>query len=320
MNIYTRTGDSGQTSLFGGTRTGKDSLNVWAYGTIDEVNSTLGLVRSLLKNEQTRDTILKIQKKLFVVGAQLASDEKGTSLLKEKIEQKDIDELEAIIDNFIKDFGEIKDFVIPGESQPSAALHMARSTVRRAERHVYSLSKEGFVCPLLLKYVNRLSDAFFALASEVIYTELITTIKNKLEDKMDSEKDTLVWENMTHAALEEAKKLGVHVSVAVADINGNLLHFTRSRNAILPSIAIAENKAYSAATMKMTTEELGNLSAPSKPLFGINTVNPKLVIFGGGLPLRKNGEICGAVGVSGASVADDIRIAQRALEAFEASI
>ena len=314
MNIYTRTGDGGQTSLFGGTRTGKDSLNVWAYGTVDEANSMLGLARSELKNEQTKDIILKIQKKLFVVGAQLASDEKGTNLLKEKVEQKDIDELEAVIDNFTKEFGEIKDFVIPGENTASAALHIARSTVRRAERHAYTLSKEEFVCPLVLKYLNRLSDTLFALANQVIYTELITDIKKKVEQKVDISKENLLWEKMTQTALEEAKNLNLAVSVAIADESGNLLHFNRCRNAILPSITLAVNKAYSSAVMRMTTEKLGTLSAPGEPLFGINTADPKLVIFGGGLPFIKNGVVCGAVGVSGASVEQDIHIAQKALD------
>ena len=165
VKIYTREGDNGDTVLFGGTKIQKDCTAVWAYGTIDETNSILGLARAMQKNEKTKNIILNIQKKLLVIGAWLGSDQKGSTLLKEKIEQKDIEDLERIIDDFSKEFEQAKDFVIPGETIQSSVLHMARTTARKAERYTYALSKDSQVSPLILAYLNRLSDLLFVLAN-----------------------------------------------------------------------------------------------------------------------------------------------------------
>lgn len=313
MAVYTKTGDKGETSLFGGSRTGKDSLRVWCYGTIDEVNSALGFLRANLKWDDLKALIYKIQKSLFVVGAQLASDGEGAKKLTKVITQEDVSFLEKVIDSYIAEYGEFKDFVTPGDSSVSAMFHVARATTRRAERHIYTLSKDEDICPILLKYINRLSDALFCLAQQCVYLETIAKVKEEVMKTMEN----ILWEEMAKAAFAEANRLNVKVSIAIADIGGNLLYFNRQRDAILASVNIAINKAYTSAAMKMDTAKVGELSKVDSPLFGINTVDPKMVIFGGGLPLKKNGEICGGIGISGASVEDDIRIAQKAVEVFE---
>jgi len=166
MNIYTKTGDAGDTSLYGGTRIGKDSLRVWSYGTVDEAVCALGVVAAFLQQEEIKEIVKGIQRKLFVVGAELSSDEKGILKLKERIAEEDIKHLENLIDDFTGRSAqqEAKDgFTIPGETVISAFFHTARTTVRRAERFVVALSKEESVSALLLQYLNRLSDLLYVL-------------------------------------------------------------------------------------------------------------------------------------------------------------
>lgn len=163
-NIYTRTGDKGTTALVGGSRVEKDSLKVEAYGTIDEVISNMGVAYSFMEDEELKAEIVDIQKKLFVLGAELASDEKGINYLKELIEQGDIDTLEKIIDKYMEKVGPFKDFVTPGKNRTSAMLHIARTVTRRAERVIITLSREDKVREEIRKYINRLSDVLYAMA------------------------------------------------------------------------------------------------------------------------------------------------------------
>lgn len=162
--IYTRTGDKGATSLFGGSRAEKDSLKVEAYGTIDELISNMGAAYSFMEDEKLKAEIIDIQKKLFVLGAELASDENGMKYLKELIQQSDIDILEKIIDKYMEKAGPFKGFVTPGKNRASAMLHVSRTVARRAERVIITLSREDTVREEIKKYVNRLSDALYAMA------------------------------------------------------------------------------------------------------------------------------------------------------------
>ena len=163
-SIYTRTGDKGTTALVGGSRVEKDSLKVEAYGTIDEVISNMGAARSFIQEEELKAEITEIQKKLFVLGAELASDQNGMKYLKELINQSDIDALEKVIDKYMEKVGPFKGFVTPGKNTQSAILHVARTVARRAERVIITLSREDKIREEIRKYVNRLSDALYAMA------------------------------------------------------------------------------------------------------------------------------------------------------------
>jgi len=163
-SIYTRTGDKGTTALVGGSRVEKDSLKVEAYGTIDEVISTMGVAYSFMEDGELKSEIVDMQKKLFVLGAELASDENGLKYLKELIGQSDIDALEKIIDKYMDKVGPFKGFITPGKNRISAMLHVARTVARRAERVITTLSREDKVREEIEKYVNRLSDALYAMA------------------------------------------------------------------------------------------------------------------------------------------------------------
>ncbi|MGG5461386.1 cob(I)yrinic acid a,c-diamide adenosyltransferase [Clostridium sp. B9] len=164
MNIYTKTGDKGTTSLFGGSRVNKCDLKVEAYGTIDELISFIGVSRAEVPGEEEKNILFNMQKELFMLGAELASDEKGLEWLKEKIESSHIEKLEKIIDKYMEITGPLTAFVIPGANKSSASLHVARTVARRGERIMASLNEMDPLREEIKKYINRLSDALFALA------------------------------------------------------------------------------------------------------------------------------------------------------------
>lgn len=161
MKIYTKTGDKGQTSLYDGTRVDKDSIRVESYGTIDELNSYIGLCIHYI-NEDEKKVLFNIQRDLFYIGSELAT--KNTEKLNKVVTDNDIKNLENVIDKYMGEAKGIDSFIIPGTSLASAHLHIARTICRRAERIIISLSKIEEVNPMLIKYINRLSDALYAIA------------------------------------------------------------------------------------------------------------------------------------------------------------
>jgi len=166
MKIYTKTGDSGETGLYGGTRIAKNALRVTAYGTVDECNAMIGLARAHLAGQEDLDAILQsIQNRMFDVGADLATpfDSQYRSKVA-VIDEDDVVELEQIIDRLEGELEPLKNFIHPGGHIGAASLHVARTTARRAEREVVSLSEAEEINPATLRYLNRLSDLLFVLA------------------------------------------------------------------------------------------------------------------------------------------------------------
>jgi cob(I)alamin adenosyltransferase len=166
VKIYTKTGDDGTTGLFGGERVPKDHLRIEAYGTVDELNSMIGLVRTALASDSRLDRpLLDIQQMLFVLGADLATPNNQKVTFKiPRITSEDGVTLENLIDSFEQDLPELKRFILPGGSEASARLHLARTVARRAERILVSLSREEAIGPDDIIFVNRLSDLLFVLA------------------------------------------------------------------------------------------------------------------------------------------------------------
>ncbi|WP_407207148.1 cob(I)yrinic acid a,c-diamide adenosyltransferase [Citrobacter portucalensis] len=162
--IYTRTGDKGTTALFGGSRIDKDDIRVEAYGTVDELISQLGVCYASTHQTGLRQDLYAIQKMLFVLGAELASDEKGLARLQQRIGDEDIQALEQLIDRNMAQSGPLKEFVIPGKNLPSAQLHVARTLTRRLERLLIAMSRTLTLHDEPRRYINRLSDALFSMA------------------------------------------------------------------------------------------------------------------------------------------------------------
>lgn len=163
MKIYTKTGDTGSTSLFGGKRVNKDNLRIEAYGTIDELNSFMGLVTASLKHQGQNDFLIEIQKRLFTIGSSLACDPEKP-LMTPDIKDDDILALEKAMDTMDISLEPLRNFILPGGSEAIAHAHICRSICRRAERRVISLSQESWVDPKVIQYLNRLSDYFFVLS------------------------------------------------------------------------------------------------------------------------------------------------------------
>jgi len=165
MRIYTRTGDQGETSIVGG-RVSKSSAKVEAYGTVDEANSVIGIAMTFIPESQAevRAELENVQQMLFDCGSDLARKEGMEERRPFKVTDEAIPHLEARIDAYIAEAPELERFVLPGGSQASAFLHLARTVVRRAERRVVALAREEKVNPHVLTYLNRLSDYLFALA------------------------------------------------------------------------------------------------------------------------------------------------------------
>ncbi|MFV0531189.1 MAG: cob(I)yrinic acid a,c-diamide adenosyltransferase [Flavobacteriales bacterium] len=173
MKIYTKTGDQGITSLYGGTRISKDHIRIEAYGTIDELNSWLGLIRDEILSKIDQEAILMIQKDLFFVGAELALDPEkkilsnGKHRLKKRIEKSRIEFLEKKIDLYEENLPSLTHFILPGGHQTTSKIHIARTVCRKAERIAVALSKIDEVRPELIQYLNRLSDYLFTLARKI---------------------------------------------------------------------------------------------------------------------------------------------------------
>jgi len=158
--IYTKTGDTGETGLFGGGRVPKDDPRVEAYGALDEANSALGLLAAELEPE-LGDAVRSVQRVLFDIGAELASPQPGRVAA---VPPDAVTTLEGRIDQWETQLAPLRQFILPGGSPPAAVCHLARSLVRRAERRTVTLARAAPVNPEILKYLNRLSDWLFVLA------------------------------------------------------------------------------------------------------------------------------------------------------------
>lgn len=165
MKIYTKTGDTGTTSLVGGVRISKSDIRLDAYGTIDELNSFLGLLRAEMNNDKFQQFILHIQHNMFVIGGYLATDITKSKLSASlQFDDREVALIEKAIDEIEEKLPRLSNFVVPGENRISALCHVCRSITRRAERQIYALDKVVPVSVEIKKYINRLSDYLFVLA------------------------------------------------------------------------------------------------------------------------------------------------------------
>lgn len=166
MKIYTKAGDQGKTSLIGGTRVPKSHIRIESYGTVDELNSFIGLLNDLVVDEKINADLKEIQDRLFTVGSSLACDPEKESALKiPDLKEEDILRLENAMDAMNEVLAPMKSFIIPGGHQAISTAHIARCVCRRAERWCVNMQEEDlFVETLVVKYLNRLSDYLFTLA------------------------------------------------------------------------------------------------------------------------------------------------------------
>jgi len=164
MKVYTKTGDKGETSLFGGKRVSKHDIRIEAYGTVDELNSFIGLIRDQKIDEHSFNVLIEIQDRLFTLGSILATEPGNSKVKVPKLFEEDILFLEEEIDKMNETLPEMRSFVLPGGHTTVSYCHISRCVCRRAERFVIHLSEKEHVNELTYKYLNRLSDYLFVLA------------------------------------------------------------------------------------------------------------------------------------------------------------
>lgn len=167
MKVYTKTGDDGTTGLFGGARVAKHHIRIETYGTVDELNSYVGLVRHRKIDPKAQETLAEIQDRLFTIGSILASDPSKKNLVVPDLHESDITFLEQEIDKMNETLPEMRFFVLPGGNDTIAFCHVARCVCRRAERLAVQLNETEPILPIIIKYLNRLSDYLFVLGRKI---------------------------------------------------------------------------------------------------------------------------------------------------------
>jgi cob(I)alamin adenosyltransferase len=167
MKIYTKTGDQGTTALFGGKRVSKADLRIETYGTIDELNSWVGLVRDQSINEKRKDFLVSVQDRLFTIGSILATEPGNTKVKIPSLSSEDVHALEKEIDAMDGQLPPMRSFILPGGHPSISFCHIARTVCRRAERLTISLDQQEKTGPVVIPYLNRLSDYLFVLARKM---------------------------------------------------------------------------------------------------------------------------------------------------------
>lgn len=330
MAIYTRTGDAGTTSLFTGQRVSKTHPRVEAYGTLDELNAALSLCACAAADEHHRALLEAIQQQIFWFSAELASNSERPSPKQRYISSEEISALEAAIDRAMARVEPLHSFILPGRCEAASRLHFARTLARRAERRLVELAAEVNVRQVLMRYINRLSDCLYALAraedSDAHQNNIIREVSRRYlaaSQPSRSKETTPValsfhdLHQLTRAAVERAQQLQVPVVISIVDAHGTETVTWRMPDALLVSSELAPKKAWTAVAMKTATHELSDAVQPGAALYGLEThLQGKVVTFGGGYALWRDGLLIGGLGISGGSVEQDMDIALAAIAAI----
>jgi ATP:cob(I)alamin adenosyltransferase len=314
--IYTKTGDTGKTRLWDGTLVDKNDLHIETNGALDELNAALGLAKSLAPSS-VQEEINGLQDSLVTLMSYIARGQKPQPA-------PDPDGLEKSIDRIMTEYPLGNFFVNPGESQAGAALHMARSIARRAERSALKIVESGGdIEPTAYKYINRLSDFLFALAHKTdvesrvdrITQEILNTQAGNQTARKKLDLDVAL--KLLAEARRKAEIIGKKLVFAIVDSSGELIALQRMEGAILVSLAHAQSKARSAVRIQLDTKDITPLAQPGAPFYGVQHEPEFFSIIGGGRLLRLDGEVVGAIGVSGGSVEEDVSVADTVVDLFE---
>ncbi len=307
--IYTKNGDNGRASTLTRQNIPKSSPVFDVLGTLDELVSQLGVAKS--QTGQLAPIIEQLQRDVVSASAELAGG-------KRFIDRSKIEQLEHAIDTVTENKGENFSFALAGSTTSGAVLDVARTIARRAERCAVSASQTGGFSREMLAWLNRLSDMLYALArfcdDNAQKSAAPKVVATSLSDDDFCDKALALCQAVRSYAAQE----GIKVVTAVCDAGGNPVAMLRADDAFIASVDIAMNKAFTAVSLKMSTEELSHLAQPGGSLYGIQfTNNQRIVIFGGGVPLTKNGVIVGGFGVSGGTAEQDTILGEFAKDFFE---
>ena len=327
MNIYTKNGDKGTTDLVRTKNVSKSDDRIGLVGTIDELTSHIGVVKTMLTDGETVRMLEKIQETLITVMAGVAdpynreyhiNDDK-TQLLEEEI-----DRMEGLFDR-------PKKFILPGGTRLSAETDVARTVARRAERALASVGVKFGADTGAKKYMNRLADYLYVLARYEDAKNSGESEKRMEENRNTSVSEAVIQEVMKRMGiqgkitLESAKRLsekiekeaarqGKKAVIAVCGPDGNPIAVHVMDGAFLVSFDVAMKKAYTSVAVKMSTKELSVLAQPGQTFYGVDKMDGgKIVIFGGGVPLKVGDTIIGGLGVSGGTGEEDHALAEYGL-------
>lgn len=349
MNIYTKGGDKGTTSLVHTKNVSKSDDRIQLVGTIDELTSHIGLVKSMLTDPDMIQNLEKIQSTLITLMAGIADPYKRDY----RISDEETSFLEAEIDRLEGLFDRPKEFILPGASRLSAETDVARTVARRGERVLAAVSVKFGADNGAKKYMNRLADYLYILAryidaremghskdsasgkeefadkknlqnrgsimgqqempvSEAVIQEVLKRMGIQGKITLDSAK------RLIEAIEQEAQRRGKKAVIAVCGPDGNPIAVHVMDGAFLVSFDVAIKKAYTSVAVKMTTLELSALAQPGGTFYGLDKMdNGKIVIFGGGVPLKVGDTIIGGLGVSGGTGEEDHSLAEYGLSILD---
>lgn len=326
MSIYTKSGDGGMASTMNRRSIPKNAPVFALLGDLDELGSALGVARGKLPAD-TREIVKALQQDLISFSGEIAGGERFATARR-------VASMEESIDMMMGAAGQFEGFVLPGGSPGGAALDLARSVARRAERDLVACKQTGGVSREAMMYLNRLSDLLYALARftdgragetpekpvspEVHAAPAAASIVTTAEPMpAGSFLDTSLW--LCRQVVAYAREtMNLPVVAACCDGGGNDVTLLRADGAYIASVDVARNKAYTSVSLQMPTEDLAELCGPGGQLYGLQHTNGgRIVIFGGGFPLSRGGAIIGGFGVSGGSAEQDTNLARWARALFE---
>lgn len=329
MKVYTKTGDAGTTSLVHTKNISKSDDRVEALGSMDELTSHLGVVKTMITEEAQIHILEQIQRTLMTIMAGIA-DSYNTRY---KLKEEDASQLEKEIDQLETRFQRPEHFILPGDHPVSAQLDVARTVARRAERRLAAVAVK-FGCDTGAKrYMNRLADYLYILAR--YYDSL--KAENRMEETAveDTRKKPVTEESLIQQVLmrmgqgkitldkakllierieQEAHRRGKQAVIAICGPDGNPVAVHVMDGAFLVSFDVALKKAYTAVAVKMSTMQLAGMAQPGGTFFGLDKMGEgKIVIFGGGVPLKCGDTIIGGLGISGGTGEEDHSLAEYGL-------
>jgi ATP:cob(I)alamin adenosyltransferase len=317
MSITTKTGDDGYTSLLNGKRVHKFDLRIELMGNMDELLSHLGLIKSEIKDSKFIEELEAIQENISKIMAQVAY---GSSE-KYNLNKEELNSIETLIADYESMYIPESKFIVPGKNRVSALMDVCRTIGRRIERNLISVHRFYPVDEVSRIYLNRVSDYLYAGARYIDFKEEIT---HKVKEYLNKEEivpmsntssnnvsmNLKLAKRLLEAIEKKALEIGLPVVLAIANEWGNIIAVHFMDGALPGSYNIAVDKAYTSAALRMSTEELGKLSQDGQPLYGINnTNNNRIIVFGGGVPLKLNGTLIGGLGISGGTAEQDSELA-----------
>lgn len=345
-NITTRNGDGGMTSLINKSNIPKSDERIHFLGDLDELTSHIGLVKSKVNNTEIIVVLERIQSNLQIIMSGIAEPH----TMKHHLNEAELGALEEAMEHLVQFVKISEDMTIPGKNILSAELDVVRAVARRAERSLSAVTIKFGTNKVTKKYMNRLSDYLYLLAryaekydisggnssekkpekvisetikedtqtsmNDIIIQEVLKRIEQSrgLPDKMNLNIAKQLIEKVEAYALQQ----GLNAVIAVCGADGNPVAVHVMDNAFLVSFDVAIKKAYTSASVKMSTMELAKLIQPGCTFQGLDKLQgDKMVFFGGGVPLMKNGILMGALGISGGTGEEDDVVAQYGLKVFE---